>query len=119
VGGDPAEIAARVRAAEAYAGFDHAALEKASGIGRATLQRMGSAGNSRTPDLEERQKIADACGVPRRFMEEGFVALRDDATGDYVTHDELDEKLAALEGLIIDRTRRDDALEDEQVDVGQ
>lgn len=74
---DPTEIAARVRAAEAYAGYDRAVLEKRSGIGRATLQRMGSPGNPRTAGLEERQRIADACNVPRVFMEEGFAALHD------------------------------------------
>jgi hypothetical protein len=75
---DPVEIAARVRAAEAYAGFEHSELAKESGIGVATIQRMGSPTNSRTADLDERQRIADACKVPRQFMEEGFAALESD-----------------------------------------
>lgn len=74
---DPKELAARVRAAEAYAGFEHASLEERTGLGKATIQRMGSPGNSRVPNLEERQKIADACGVPRSFMEQGFYVFPD------------------------------------------
>jgi transcriptional regulator with XRE-family HTH domain len=89
---EPSEIAARVRAVQAYADLTHAKLAAASGIGPATIARIASASDSRTAGLEERQKIAAACGVSPVFLEQGFAVFNGTPN--------MEQRLSALEELI-------------------
>lgn len=70
---DPAKTAARARAAAAYSGLEHAEIvARAKAVKRDALPRILSKTNPRGASREEREALADACGVPRWFMEEGF-----------------------------------------------
>jgi transcriptional regulator with XRE-family HTH domain len=69
---DCEEAARRVRAAMAYAGLDQQQAVKASGIPISTLRRIVATKSPRGASMEELWAIADACRVPRWFMEEGF-----------------------------------------------
>jgi hypothetical protein len=97
---DPVDAAARVRAALAYANLNvKQAPEqqrlKDADISYATLTRIVSATTPRGADIEELWAIADACDVPRRFMEQGF---REEPTEADLAHriEELANDLAAL-----------------------
>ncbi len=68
----PDESARRARAAIAFSGLDYREIEKATGFSDPTLRRITSRKSPRRTSLEELWAIADACGVPRSFMEEGF-----------------------------------------------
>lgn len=87
----PAEQAARIRAALGYSGKEAEELADALGVSYATLRRRKTlVSPTGAKSMEELYDIADACGVPRQFMEEGF------------GHDErrdqsLEDRLAALE----------------------
>jgi transcriptional regulator with XRE-family HTH domain len=58
-----------VRAARAYANLKQPELATASGVGYATIEN-----ELRVPMLEELRSIADACDVPRAFLEQGFAS---------------------------------------------
>jgi hypothetical protein len=66
------KVAARVRAALAYANIDVNKSDTLIGIGRSTMARIVSPSKPRGASIEELWRIADACGVPRSFMERGF-----------------------------------------------
>jgi hypothetical protein len=71
----PETIAARARAALAFANIkltDKGAPVKVGSISQSTMSRIVSPTNPRGASVEELWEIADACGVPRAFMEEGF-----------------------------------------------
>lgn len=109
---DAAEAAARVRAALGYAGLTvkQAPTEprlKDADITYATLTRIVSATNPRGADIEELWAIADACGVPRRFMERGFVELAEAAQADRL--EALANDLAALQQRVAELAAEADA----------
>jgi transcriptional regulator with XRE-family HTH domain len=66
------ELTARVRAAWAFSGLSQADLAQRAGINSGTLRGYLRKANPNAPELEDAKAIADACGVPRSFMEEGF-----------------------------------------------
>jgi transcriptional regulator with XRE-family HTH domain len=68
---DAAAFAARIRAARAFAGLQQSEVADALDVSTATLKRMES--GQRTVSLDERYRIADLCGVPRPFMDDGFI----------------------------------------------
>jgi transcriptional regulator with XRE-family HTH domain len=71
--GDGAEdIKRRVRAAWAFSGLSYDELAERTGIKRRTIDGYLGRSKPSAPGYEDRQAIADACGVPRSFMEEGF-----------------------------------------------
>lgn len=84
----PVESAKRVRAAASFAGLDHAELERLSGITAATLKRLVAKTSPRRASRDELIAVADACGVPERFMLEGFAPMEEAG---------LERRLAALE----------------------
>lgn len=81
------ETARRARAAIGYSGKEHEPIRAQTGISEATWKRLVAKTNPSAATIEQLWAIADACGVPRRFMEEGFRPLEADA----------DERLAAIE----------------------
>lgn len=73
---DPRLVAARVRAALAYAGIEHTRPPDDLGVSKATLARMVSWTSPRgAQSTDELWAIADRCGVPRVFMEQGWEPL--------------------------------------------
>lgn len=68
----PSESARRVRAAIAYSGLDHEEVAERTYIHAGTIRRIASRTKPRPATIEELWAIADACNVPRAFMEHGF-----------------------------------------------
>jgi hypothetical protein len=68
---EPHRIAARVRAAIAYSGRAHEEVGRLSGLGIGKVRRIASPANPRGASLLELWSIADACGVPRAWLEVG------------------------------------------------
>jgi hypothetical protein len=72
----PETVAARARAALAYANIkltEKGTPVKVGSVTQATMARIISPTNPRgAASIDELWEIADACGVPRSFMEEGF-----------------------------------------------
>jgi transcriptional regulator with XRE-family HTH domain len=68
----PAEAARRARSAIAYSGLEHHEIAAKTGLDVSKIRRIASRTKPRGASLEELWEIADACGVPRSFMEEGF-----------------------------------------------
>lgn len=68
----PESVAARVRAALAYANIKVKDSGKRVGISAATMARIVSPTDPRGADGDQLDLIADACGVPRWFLERGF-----------------------------------------------
>jgi transcriptional regulator with XRE-family HTH domain len=66
------ELAARVRAARGYSGLHAKQLAKELSISVETMSRIEN--GRRAVPYEERTKIAQACGVPRWFLENGWAA---------------------------------------------
>jgi hypothetical protein len=64
-------VAARVRAALAYSGDGLAEIGERSRLGQAKLRRIASQKNPRGAMPDELWAIADACGVPRAWLEIG------------------------------------------------
>ncbi|HEY3020992.1 MAG TPA: helix-turn-helix transcriptional regulator [Solirubrobacteraceae bacterium] len=62
-----------MRAARAYAGLDQAEVAQKLGKSVGTYKRMEQ--GTRPVSKPERTKIAQLCGVPIEFMDEGFDAL--------------------------------------------
>lgn len=92
---DPRLVAARVRAALAYAGIEHTNPPDDLGITKSTLARMVSWKSPRGAySTDELWAIADRCGVPRAFMERGWEPL---VAADAARRlDEAGDELAAL-----------------------
>lgn len=61
----------------AFAGWsrDYKTVAKETGLSVATIARILGPAAPRSGDTDELFAIADACGVPRRFMAEGFEPL--------------------------------------------
>lgn len=72
------ETSRRARAAIAYAGEEQDAIQPRTGISPSTFRRIVAKTNPRAAGLDELYAIADACGVPRRFMVEGMTPLEVD-----------------------------------------
>lgn len=87
--------AARTRAALAYANIDVKRSGDRIGISSATMARIVSPSNPRGASIEELWQIADACKVPRWFMEQGFDAPASTELEDQVA--EHHERLARIE----------------------
>ena len=97
--GSPETIAARVRAALAYANIKLTDKGKPASVGsisQSTMARIVSPTNPRGASIEELWEIADACGVPRSFMEEGF--SESGSADDRVS--ELEAQMAAVGVLL-------------------
>jgi hypothetical protein len=90
------ETARRARAAIAYSGLEQGEVIERTGIRLPTLRRIVARTDPRAASLEELYAIADACGVPRLFMEEGFgpMATRSPSLEDRIS--ELDRRLTAV-----------------------
>jgi transcriptional regulator with XRE-family HTH domain len=90
------ETARRVRAAIAYSGLEQVEIIERTGMRMPTLRRIVARADPRAASLEELYAIADACGVPRVFMEEGFAPLVASATALEQRVDELARQLSAV-----------------------
>jgi transcriptional regulator with XRE-family HTH domain len=66
------EVKRNARTAWTYSGLTQPALAAKIGIKSRTLGGYLAASKPQVPDYETRLKIAEACGVPPSFMEEGF-----------------------------------------------
>jgi transcriptional regulator with XRE-family HTH domain len=89
----------RVRAARGYAGLTQDALAQALGVDPATIKRREAprgAENYKPPKKGERIAIAQICGIPPEFMEEGFGGR---------ASDEISEQLAQMRAQIQDLHR--------------
>lgn len=64
--------AARIRAARAYADLSQPGLAALVGVSAATIKRLERGYRATVIDDADLDRIADACGVPRAFMREGF-----------------------------------------------
>lgn len=75
-----AEVGARTRAALAYAGITQPELARRTGLHKDTLRAMTrkSPPPRGADSTDELYAVADACGVPRRFMVEGMEPLATD-----------------------------------------
>jgi transcriptional regulator with XRE-family HTH domain len=102
--GDP-DVAARVRAARAYAALEQSDVARALDKSVATYKRMEQ--GTRPVSRAEGTVIAAMCGVPTSFMESGFEALGE-------REQKLRTTLAAAEGaaagalmrLLLEEVRR-------------
>lgn len=83
------EIAARIRAARAYAGLKQTELAERVGVDVQTIKRRERGTAAAKP--AELHAIASACGVPVKFLQNGF--------GD-APRDEVLERLDRLEHLV-------------------
>lgn len=87
------------RAAWAYSGLEQRELASEAGVEIRTLNSY--LGLSRPgPSLEVLYRIADACGVPRSFMESGFDSLADSSAS------ELEEALMFMNRTVADLGER-------------
>lgn len=68
----PAEAARRARAAMGYAGLDYDELAAKTGITVGTLRNITSRSRPQSGSIDRLYAVADACGVPRTFMDEGW-----------------------------------------------
>lgn len=92
---DSREAALRTRAAIAYSGKEQSEIAELSGIPLYTIRRIVSLANPRGAPIEELWLIADACTIPRWFMEAGFdVDLAQDADIDLAITDEMRQYMA-------------------------
>jgi transcriptional regulator with XRE-family HTH domain len=71
-------ISARVRAAIAYTGLTLEEIGARSGLGRTKLRRIASVASPRGASPLELWSIADACEVPRSWLEDGYWNERDE-----------------------------------------
>jgi len=85
--GQDIDRAARVRAARAIAGLKQPELGALISTSAQTVKRMES--GEKAVSLDELRLIADSCGVPRWFMENGFSG-----------RDEVSEQAAQLEASV-------------------
>lgn len=111
----PAEVARRVRAAIGYSGLEYAPLSRMTGLGEGVLRRMAAKTDDSqrgAKSIEELWAIADACGVPRTFMEYGFEPAADAAEEVLRAREEeptadLIMRLGALEEQVRELVARD------------
>jgi transcriptional regulator with XRE-family HTH domain len=87
--------AARMRAARAFAGIDQAALAEHLDVAVITIKRMER--GSREITLDDCRAIADRCGVPYAFMEDGFPT---GGNGDEVRREDLRQLQEAFEARL-------------------
>lgn len=71
----PVEAAARARAAIAYSGLSREDVAERSGLALALLSNITSRTRPSGGTLDRLFLVADACGVPRSFMERGWGAV--------------------------------------------
>jgi transcriptional regulator with XRE-family HTH domain len=88
----PEERTRRARAIWAYSMLTQVELAERASIAPRTLANYLEK-NKPAPPLTQLYKIADACGVPRTFMEEGFSVPVSDDDGRVL---ELEERLDAV-----------------------
>lgn len=96
---EPSEARALTRAAVGYAGWsrDHGTAAEEIGVSKATLKRwLAPSEKTYWPRSEDRRKIATACRVPLRFMEEGFAPLKDTPS----LQDQLDRMAESVNQLL-------------------
>jgi hypothetical protein len=86
------EAARRVRAAIGYAGFKERDVTERTSITPATLRRIVSLTDPRGATIEQLWEIAEACSVPRDFMEHGFSQPDGERS--------IEERIATLEEII-------------------
>jgi transcriptional regulator with XRE-family HTH domain len=66
-----ADVAARIRAARAYADLTRRELAEQLGVSESTIQRREH-GQQPDPRRQELMAIAQVCSVPLAFLEHGF-----------------------------------------------
>lgn len=102
---EPDEDAARVRAAQAWAGITDEEFAERLGVARRTIGRLKS--GAAPVDLERRGRIAEACGVPQWFMATGFAAAPEPEDPTLAERVEaLEGRLGTIESLLADVRRR-------------
>jgi transcriptional regulator with XRE-family HTH domain len=104
--------AARARAARAYADMKQDAVAEALGVSHITVKRMERGAKDIT--MDELWAIADACGVPRSFMDSGFETVPEELRSIHARFDRLETALGmsvaeAIAGRALDILREDDA----------
>jgi transcriptional regulator with XRE-family HTH domain len=108
------DLAARVRAAAAYAGLDEKRAAKAMGFSTRTLARLES--GERDLSVPEAKALAAATGVPLRFLYDGWDASGDLAQTVEELRREVDELRTDQEALRM-QTARNVAAVKKQVDA--
>lgn len=98
----PDEAARRARAAVAYAGLELPELEKRTGIKQGTLRNILSKTRPQSGTVERLWVIADACRVPREFMEGGWSAI----TAIHHGSNNLSERMQSLTEELHERMER-------------
>lgn len=108
---NPLDAAARVRAAIGYSGLEYDELERKTRIGKSTLARIAArSGKPRGASRDELWKIADACRVPRDFMDHGFLILQGGSSTERDIRSSLDDvqgRLRELEEKVRELVTRD------------
>lgn len=90
-----------------YAGFKDADLLQRTNISPATLRRLVSLTHPRGAEIETLWQVADACSIPRSFMEFGF-SIYDDAERSLAERlDRLEKAVSRLAGLDWDQRETD------------
>lgn len=102
----PERAAARARAAIAYAGLEHADVADVTGMSLSMVRRITSKTTPRDATIERLWAIADACSVPRGFMEHGWAPFSTGASIDELREGQrsLEARLATLEAEALART---------------
>lgn len=117
-------MAARVRAALAYADIDIKAAQTRVGISRATMTRIVSPTAPRGVRPEELPLIIEATGVPAAFFEVGFDPLEQPLTDVEIRVIDIERRVKALETRnqaqafadeLADRLEHDELAPDEEV----
>jgi transcriptional regulator with XRE-family HTH domain len=80
--------AARARAARAFADMSQAAVAEALGVSHITIKRMER--GAKDISMDELWSIADACGVPRSFMDSGFETVPEELRSIHQRFDRLE-----------------------------
>lgn len=92
----PDTAAARARAAIGYAGLEHSDVSARTGLSISLIRRIVAKKDPRDGGIERLWAIADACGVPRSFMEHGWNGV---ARPEPVSDDEVRQLRARVEKL--------------------
>jgi uncharacterized small protein (DUF1192 family) len=104
----------RARAAWAFSLLNQDELAERAGIHHDTLRKMlGRKPTEKSWPLEDLYKIADACAVPRAFMDDGFSRLEtnpvEELRGELsALRDRVDELQAEVQVLDAEALRRND-----------